>query len=136
MRKQYLATCDWEVGELIAYQLLSGRWIVLRVTGHHTDMGGTFPCVEILRGIHDSLPEAASIDRPEIVEGWIRFENPAIPPSSVVRLILLSLKASEIPLSRLVRLGFCSAHVRPDTGGNALRFRELDGGLKQIFDLL
>jgi hypothetical protein len=30
--KPFRGTCEWELGELVAYRLLSGKWIVLRIT--------------------------------------------------------------------------------------------------------
>lgn len=56
IRRQVAATCDWRVGELISYRLLSGRLILLRVIGHHTDKGGVNPNCEILDWAGDMIP--------------------------------------------------------------------------------
>jgi len=39
---------DWEIGELISYQLESGDYLLFRVIGYHNDKGGRFPVCELL----------------------------------------------------------------------------------------
>jgi hypothetical protein len=56
IKKKVLATCDWERGELTAYRLLSGDWIVLRMLDPHTDQGGTCPVCELLDWRGADLP--------------------------------------------------------------------------------
>ena len=56
IKKKVLATCDWERGELIAYRLLSGDWIVLRMLDPKTDLGGTYPVCELLDWRGPDLP--------------------------------------------------------------------------------
>jgi hypothetical protein len=46
----------WQVGETIGFQLLSGRWTLLRVIGHHTDRGGRFAICELLDWVGAELP--------------------------------------------------------------------------------
>src|SRR5579863_3199110 len=38
IKKPFRSSCDWEPGELIAYRLLSGSFIVLQVIEHHIRM--------------------------------------------------------------------------------------------------
>ena len=33
---------EWKTGEVIGFRLLSDRWVLLRVIGHHEDRGGKF----------------------------------------------------------------------------------------------
>jgi len=56
IKKRVLAACDWERGELIAYQLRSGDWIVLRMLDPHTDQGGTCPVCELFDWRGPDLP--------------------------------------------------------------------------------
>ncbi|MBL8820079.1 MAG: hypothetical protein JNL58_28910 [Planctomyces sp.] len=53
---------DWKHGELIGFRLLSGKWTVLRVIGHHTDKGGQFAVCELLDWVDDQLPPPEKID--------------------------------------------------------------------------
>jgi hypothetical protein len=38
----------WRLGELVGFRLLSGRWVLLRVIGHHEDRGGRSAVCELL----------------------------------------------------------------------------------------
>ena len=39
LRRVFRDSCDWEPGELIAYRLLSGNFVVFHVIKHHEDAG-------------------------------------------------------------------------------------------------
>lgn len=52
---------EWVVGDVIAFQLLSGRWVPMRVIGHHTDKGGRFAVCELLDWIGETIPSAEDI---------------------------------------------------------------------------
>jgi hypothetical protein len=90
--------CDWEIGEMIAYRLLSDRWVVLRVIDYHTDKGGTSPICEILDWIGDEIPPGERLkDVP--VKNDTRWKGPA-------RFILGRVSERELPRERVRRLGF------------------------------
>lgn len=61
VRKEVLCECPWRVGELFAYRLLSGKLIIFRVIGHHTDKGGTYPVCEMLDWMGDAIPSAEGL---------------------------------------------------------------------------
>src|SRR5579863_2979263 len=61
--KVFRSTCDWEAGELIGYQLLSGLFVVFQVIDHHRDAGGVAPNCEIFDWQGPELPS------PSIIEG-------------------------------------------------------------------
>jgi hypothetical protein len=54
---------NWQTGELIGFRLLSDRWIVLRVIGHHEDRGGKSAVCELLNWIGESLNSLPPIDQ-------------------------------------------------------------------------
>ena len=54
--KPFRSNCEWELGELVAYRLLSGKWIVLRMTDFSKDKGGVYPQCEILDWLGDNAP--------------------------------------------------------------------------------
>ena len=60
--KPFRSTCDWELGELIAYRLIYGKWIVFRVTDFSEDKFGVYPQCEILGWIGDAVPAARQLD--------------------------------------------------------------------------
>jgi hypothetical protein len=59
--RTYRAENDWKVGEVVAYRLQSGRKVLLRVIGHHTDKGGTSPVCELLDWVGTTVPEAGQV---------------------------------------------------------------------------
>ena len=54
---------EWQIGELIGFRLLSGRWILLRVIGHHEDRGGKSAVCELLNWIGESLSALPRVDQ-------------------------------------------------------------------------
>jgi hypothetical protein len=95
--KRFRNSCDWEVGEFIGYRLKSGRWIILRVTGHHTDKGGTSPTFEILRFVGEVIPAA------EQLHGLPVWKWGAMPDHS--QLTIGRSKERDLPFDRVKRLG-------------------------------
>lgn len=56
---------DWDIGEMIAFQLNSGRWTLMRVIGHHEDKGGRSAICEIIDWIGDTaFPDEDVTSRP------------------------------------------------------------------------
>ena len=54
--KRFRDTNEWEVGDLVAYRLSSGRLVVMCVNEHHIDRGGTSPVCELVDWIGEELP--------------------------------------------------------------------------------
>lgn len=52
----------WQLGEIIGFQLLSGRWVLLRVIGHNEDKGGRSAVCELLDWTAESLPSIPDVD--------------------------------------------------------------------------
>jgi hypothetical protein len=61
IRKQFRDANEWKRGDVIAYRLRSGKFVVMRIIGHHSDKGGTSPVCEWLEGIFDVLPGAREL---------------------------------------------------------------------------
>ena len=85
--KRFRSSNEWKAGELIGFRLLSGRFVVLRVIGHHTDKGGTSPICELLDWIGESLPNESRLKTV-----GIRQTNEARP---VTQFMLGGIKAKE-----------------------------------------
>jgi len=73
--KQIRSECDWNVGDLVSYRLLSGKLIVFRVIGHHTDKGGTYPICEILDWVGDGIPPVENLRAAGIRTSRTRFNE-------------------------------------------------------------
>jgi len=64
IRKRYVQTCEWQIGEVLAYIQPSGNRVLFRVVGYHEDLGGRAPICEILECPAGHLPspkEAATL---------------------------------------------------------------------------
>jgi hypothetical protein len=48
VRRRIRSANEWAVGEVVGFRLASGKWIPLRVIGHHTDRGGRSAICELL----------------------------------------------------------------------------------------
>lgn len=53
---------EWQIGEVIAFRLLSERWVLLRVIGHNEDRGGKSAVCELLNWIGESTDSLRSVD--------------------------------------------------------------------------
>lgn len=78
IKKRVLATCDWERGELVAYRMNGGDYVVLRVLDLHVDKGGAYPNCELLdwRGPEvsaEGLPDTTSVRELKDFGGGKRF---------------------------------------------------------------
>ena len=64
--KPFKAANDWKLGEVVGFQLASGRWVLLRVIGHHEDRGGRSAVCELLNWTGDSILSRSEIERLDI----------------------------------------------------------------------
>jgi hypothetical protein len=62
IKKQVLASCDWERGDLIGYRLITGDYVVLRMLDQHVDQGGAYPECELLDWRGPEIPAAGLPD--------------------------------------------------------------------------
>lgn len=97
------ASCDWEPGELVAYRLLSGSYIVFHVIELHTDKGGTAPVCEIYDWQGEVLPSPEDLAdcaiRPQMP---LWGTAPNRPPQ--YRLMILQASKREFPHGRVFPL--------------------------------
>jgi hypothetical protein len=99
--KPFRSSCDWELGELVGYKLLSGKWIVLRITDFSEDKGGVYPQCEILGWLGDAIPEAGQLDGLSIRTGSGHIKHGQVSIGSA--------SSREFPARRLARLNAKSA---------------------------
>jgi hypothetical protein len=116
--KRYRNTCDWEVGEVISYRLLSGKQFLFRVIGCHTDKGGTSPVCEMLDWSGTELP-SEQVVKTSIGKGK--------------QFMLGRLKEKELPVERVTRLGVKSESNRTPGGYTVLLWSRLDQQLRDYF---
>jgi len=61
IRKVTKSTCEWAPGEVVAYTLRSGRFVLFRVLGLNTDKGGVHPDCQFYDWIGKEIPGARVI---------------------------------------------------------------------------
>ena len=64
VRKPILESCDWPIGTVIAYRLISGNLTMIRVIGHRTDKGVLLQFVNCLIGPEQICPPRNACARP------------------------------------------------------------------------
>jgi hypothetical protein len=118
VKKAFRASCDWEPGELIAYRLLSGSFIVFQVIEHHIDAGGVAPTCEIFDWQGQELPQPSMFEglqmRAQISFVPKNSPTPAIPQGPPrYRLIIGQAGQREFPKQRVVRMNVKSTIQHP-----------------------
>ncbi len=136
--KRFRDHCDWEIGELIGYQLRSGSWTLLRVIEYHTDKGGTAPVCEALEWVGTDFPAL------EVLKTLPVRRTIANPPDEVTRFMIGRTSERELPKDRVRRLGIKlePAQKRPQNGGRPVvwpirvyLWRWLDKSLERDFGI-
>src|SRR5207247_9397947 len=92
--KRFRSHCEWEIGEVIAYRLRSGKWALFRVIKYNIDKGGTSPICELLDWVGDEIPP-----REELAKLPIRRRGPWN------RFHVGGTSERELPQDRVRRLG-------------------------------
>lgn len=137
--KKFIATCDWEIGELIHYRLLSGRSVVLRVADLHKDGGGTYPCVQFYDWVGDTIEikqilASRMVSEPADELMSKIWSSATGQPLDETRTFIISQGSErELPKDRLFRLNYRTDG--PGLGGSlpGVRWRNLDEFLDQRF---
>jgi len=123
--RRILAANAWELGEVIAFRLLSGRYALLRVIGHHHCADGRFAICEPLDWVGTSWPA------PErIAELPVRA---SIVPNWPVSQFMIGEPRRKADAERLVRTDIISQPAQAEGAWTAFGFPELDERLREIF---
>lgn len=119
-RKKFRDTCEWEIGEVIGYRLLSETFVMFRVIGYHVDRGGIAPVFEILDWTGDHVPERRELESVG-VKKWSGDRK---------QLMVGRVSARELPRDRVVRTGFkMKPHQKKPQGYTMTLWRWLDRDL-------
>lgn len=107
--KQFRSSCDWESGELVAYRLGSGTFIVFQVIDHHRDKGGVAPVCQIFDWQGSDLPRTDELQGlPVRMQVPFVFKNSPQKPQantrSQYRLMIGQVSKREFPKERVFRL--------------------------------
>jgi len=123
--KRFRDTCEWDIGEVIGYRLLSGDLVMFRVIGYHVDKGGTAPVFEILDWIGHQIPEREVLESVGI-KTWSRDGK---------QLSVGRVSKRELPRDRVIRLGMKLEPMQTQIQQyNMTLWRWLDRDLELILD--
>jgi hypothetical protein len=125
--KPHRETNTWEVGEVLALGLKSGRWTLVRVVGHHEDKGGRLGVVEVLNWIGDVIPCHEEIDK-------LDFLTARPPHQHLTQFFLLEPRVKKYQL-RLQRLGFSSPPKQTCGSFSGLIWNCMDRQLEEFFGM-
>lgn len=117
---------EWQLGETIGFQLLSGNWTMFRVIGHHADNGGRFAVCELLDWVGEAFPSKDMIEKLQI-----KRENS---PRGISQFLFQEPRKKE-EQARVVRLGVSTTPEQTLGGYTALVWPNVDNQLKEIFGL-
>jgi hypothetical protein len=117
---------QWHLGETIGFQLLSGKWTMFRVIGHHADKGGRFAVCELLNWVGETFPS-----KDLIAELRIKKENA---PRGISQFLFQEPRKKK-ERARVVRLGVSTTPHQKPGGYTALVWPYVDSQLEEIFGL-
>jgi hypothetical protein len=140
VRKRSVCECPWVAGDVVAYELASGRKLVFVVRHVKTDKGGSYPSITpIWAG--DELPVAAELAEAAplpVRREWVdtfapnfSSDNPYYSRFSNIRLLGIPNKTP----ARFRPLGEGLLMDRLLTSGNCISFKTFDAYLEDVFGL-
>lgn len=127
IRKEVRCECHWKIGELISYQLLSGKLAIFRVISHHTDKGGTYPVCELLDWVGDEVPSTDALRALPIKMSRPQFGR------SISKLMLVGLNKKWA--KRVQEIGLTLEPAQTPERSSVEHFKYLDKFLKDLFSL-
>lgn len=119
--------CEWHlgVGELFAIRLLSGRQVIFRVTGTHTDKGGSYPQCELLDWIGEEIPDKSVLENIDIKSSRSDRKH------TITHLMLVGLGRRSA--SRMQPLGLRLEPVQKKKISSVVHWKYFDKFLKEWF---
>jgi hypothetical protein len=126
VKKRYVDSTDWNLGEVYGLRLQSGKLALLHVIGFHQDKGGRGPVCEILEWVGERAPDKKAI-------GKMKYRFAQGPYQHLSQFLLASLSAKDFEGERV---SLVAKGVRPKQklGGYTVIFwRSVDKQFEQFF---
>jgi hypothetical protein len=124
--KRFVDENEWEIGEIIGFQLASKRWVLLRVIGHHRDAGGKSAVCELLHWVCESPQVPTGIDNIPV-----RYETG---PRGISQ-FLFQEPRNKKQLERIKRTNIFSLPYQKPGEYTAFIWNYIDRQFKDIFEL-
>jgi hypothetical protein len=128
VRKRYIASTDWNLGDVYSFQLQSGKLAFLHVIGFHRDKGGKGPVCEILEWAGENVPDKKTLEK----TGY-RFAKK--PYQHLSQFLLGSLNTRDFQSERF---NLIAQDVKPKqkcSGYSVILWRSIDEQFEQLFGL-
>jgi hypothetical protein len=119
------AECGWQVGDLVAYTLLSQKLLIFRVIGHHTDKGGTYPTLEIMDWSGNQIPSKEALEAVGFRTSSVNYRT------TISKIMLVGLRKKSA--ARLKKLDFSLKPSQTPERSSVVHFKEFDEFLKKWF---
>jgi hypothetical protein len=94
VKKRYIASTDWNLGDVYSFRLQSGKFALLHVIGFHQDKGGRGSVCEILEWTGEIIPDTKSIE-----EMGCRISQKS--PQHLTQFLFVSFSAKDFPKERV-----------------------------------
>jgi hypothetical protein len=117
---------EWQEGEVIGFRLLSGRWVLLRVIGHHEDRGGKSAVCELLNWVGDSISSVPAVDK-------LSIRKEAGPRGTSQ--FLFQEPRSKRDKPRIIRTGIVSKPEQRSSGYSVFVWPFVDRLFREVFGL-
>jgi hypothetical protein len=128
VRKRYVDSTTWSIGEVYRFQLKSGNFALLHVIGFHQDKGGRGPVCEILDWNGEVMPDIKAIEKMGIIY--------AQPPSQhLCQFLFGSLSQKDFQEKRV---SLVAKNIKPKQkigGYTVFLWRYADEMFKQLFGM-
>jgi hypothetical protein len=128
VKKRYVDSTDWNLGDVYSFQMLSGKLALFHVIGFHNDKGGRGPVCEIFDWTGDNAPDQRAMEK-------LGYKFAKKPHQHLSQFLLASLSTKDFQRQRvsLVAQGVVS---KQKLGGYSVLFwRYIDKEFEQLFDL-
>ena len=126
--KRFRDFSRWQVGEVIAYRLSSGKLTLLRLIGFHTDRGGTGPVFELLDWLGAELPSEATMMQ-------LPLRPRLSPPGTKNQFLIGRLRERDLPQDRIVRTGIRLKPAQAPGGYAVFLWKYLDRMLEADYGI-
>lgn len=126
--KRFRDSNAWSVGDLVSYRLVSGRLVIFRVIGHHSDRGGTAPICELLNWVGNEIPKnLAALGVRQFAEPTPGFARP--------QLMIGRTSATERTDDRLSQIGVNLRSSQKPAQYSVTSWKRLDAVIKDTFGI-
>ena len=126
--KRFRDSTDWEVGDVVSYELLSGKLILFRIIGFHQDKGGRGPVAELLDWVGTETPEKKQINK-------LKIKTDKNKPWKPTQYLIGSISKRDYPTKR-IQLVTKNSPVSQKVGRFAVwLWKFVDKPLEENFDL-